>query len=62
MPKGYEYSQEVKKVFFNVIKFVEEEKLGPVIPLFNVNERLSSMLGISMRSVDRMKSEIRKTE
>ncbi len=57
MPKGYEFSQDMKKIFFNVIQFVEKEKFGPVIPLFNVNERLSSMLAISMRSVARLKDE-----
>jgi hypothetical protein len=62
MHKGYEYAQEVKQIFFNIIKFAEEEKLGPVIPLFNVNERLSFMLGISMRSVGRLKSEMMGTK
>jgi L-arabinose isomerase len=59
MPRGHEFSQDMKQIFFNVIKFVEKEKFGPVIPLFNVNERLSSMLDISMRSVERLKSEVR---
>ena len=62
MPTGHQFSQEVKQIFFNVIKFVEKEKFGPVIPLFNVNERLSSMLDISMRSVERLKSEMREIE
>lgn len=62
MPTGHQFSQEVKRIFFNVIKFVEEEKFGPVIPLFNVNERLSAMLDISMRSVERLKSEMREVE
>ncbi len=56
MPTGHEFSHEMKEIFFNVIKFVEKEKLGPIIPLFNVNEqRLSSMLNISMESVERLK-------
>ena len=59
MPRGHEFSQDIKQIFFNVIKFVEKEKFGPVIPLFNVNERLSSMLDISIRSVERLKSEMR---
>jgi hypothetical protein len=42
-----------------VIKFVENEKNGPVIPLSNVNDRLQSMLGISMVSVKRLKQEMR---
>jgi hypothetical protein len=62
MPTGHQFSQEMKQIFFNVIKFVEEEKFGPVIPLFNVNERLSAMLDISMRSVERLKSEMREIE
>jgi hypothetical protein len=51
MPTGHEFFQDIKQIFFNVIKFVEKEKFGAVIPLFNVNERLSSMLDISMRSI-----------
>jgi chromosome condensin MukBEF complex kleisin-like MukF subunit len=62
MPKSYEFSQDMKEIFFNVIQFVEKEKFGPVIPLFNVNERLSSMLAISMRSVERLKSEMKEIE
>ena len=62
MPKGYEFSQDMKKIFFNVIQFVGKEKFGPVIPLFNVNERLSSELAISMRSVERLKSEMKEIE
>ncbi|CAF2999724.1 unnamed protein product [Rotaria sp. Silwood2] len=62
MPKGYEFSQDMKQIFFNVIKFVENEKFGPAIPLFNVNERLSAMLDISIRSVGRLKSEMREIE
>jgi hypothetical protein len=44
MLKGHEFSQDMKQIFFKVIKFVEKEKFGPVILLFNVNERLPSML------------------
>jgi len=62
MPTGHEFSHEMKEIFFNVIKFVEKEKLGPIIPLFNVNERLSSMLNISIRSVGRSRSEMREIE
>jgi hypothetical protein len=42
-----------------VIKFVENEKNGPLIPLNNVNDRLQSMLGISLASVKRLKQEMR---
>jgi L-arabinose isomerase len=62
MPKGQQFSQDMKQIFFNVIKFVEKEKFGTAIPLFNVNERLSAMLNISLRSVERLKSEIRDIE
>lgn len=62
MPKGQEFSHDVKEIFFNVIKFVEKEKFGTVIPVFNVNERLSSMLNISLRSVERLRSEMRDIE
>ena len=59
MPTGYEFSQELKQLVFNVIKFVENEKNGPVIALNNVNGRLQSMLGISLASVKRLKQEMR---
>jgi hypothetical protein len=59
MPTGYEFSQELKQLIFNVIKFVENEKNGPVIPLNNVNDRLESMLGISLSSIRRLKQEMR---
>jgi hypothetical protein len=59
MPTGYEFSQELKQLVFNVIKFVEKEKTGPLIPLNNVNDRLQSMLGISLASVKRLKQEMR---
>ena len=59
MPTGCEYSQKEKQLIFNVINFVESEKNGWKIPLYNVNERLEAMLGISMRSVGRLKSEFR---
>ena len=59
MPTGYEFSQELKQLIFNVIKFVENEKNGPVIPLYNVNDRLESMLGISLAPITRLKQEMR---
>ena len=62
MPTGYEFSQELKQLAFNVIKFVENEKNGPVIPLNNVNDRLQSMLGISLASVKRLKQEMREEQ
>jgi hypothetical protein len=62
MPTGYEFSQELKQLVFNVIKFVENEKNGPVIPINNVNDRLQSMLGISLSSVKRLKQEMREEQ
>lgn len=62
MPTGYEFSQELKQLLFNVIKFVENEKNGPVIPLNNVNDRLESMLGISLASIARLKQEMREEQ
>jgi hypothetical protein len=62
MPTGYEFSQELKQLVFNVIKFVENEKNGPVIPLNNVNDRLESMLGISLPSVKKLKQEMREEQ
>ncbi|CAF1140164.1 unnamed protein product [Didymodactylos carnosus] len=57
MPKGYEFSQEVKQLMFHIINFVESGKNDPVIPLYNVNDRLVKMFGISERSVRRLKQE-----
>jgi hypothetical protein len=57
-----EFSQQVKQIFLNVIKFIEKVKLGSVIAFFNVNERLSSMFDISMGSVERLRSATRKIE
>ncbi|CAF3663608.1 unnamed protein product [Rotaria sordida] len=47
---------------FNVIKFVERERGGCLIPLNNVNDRIKSILGISMSSVERLKREMREQE
>ena len=62
MPTGVEFSQELKQLTFNVIRFVENEKSGTIIPLNNVNDRLQGMLGISLSSVRRLKEEIRQDE
>ncbi|CAF4001303.1 unnamed protein product [Rotaria sordida] len=58
MPKGYEFSQEAKQLMFHIINFVESEKNGPVIHLYNVDDRLVKMLDISERSVRRLKQEL----
>ena len=62
MPTGVEFSQELKQLMFNVIRFVENEKSGTIIPLNNVNDRLQAMLGISLSSVRRLKEEMRQDE
>lgn len=62
MPTGCDFSQELKQLVFHVIRFVENEKNGPVIPLYNVNDRLQSMLGISLTSIKNLKQEMRKEQ
>jgi len=62
MPTGHDFSRETKQMMFNVIKFVEREKGGCIIPLNNVNDRIHSILGISMTSVERLKREMREQE
>ncbi|CAF1362261.1 unnamed protein product, partial [Rotaria sp. Silwood1] len=62
MPTGHDFSQDTKQIMFNMIKFVEREKNGCCIPLNNVNDRIKSILGISMRSVERLKRKIREQE
>ena len=58
MPRGHDFSREEKSLIFSVIRFVENEKSGPTIPLFNVRERLVAMLGISFHSVKNLKHEM----
>ena len=60
MPRGQEFSKEFKQLAFSVIEFVESEKTGPAIPLYNVNQRLQSILQISERSIYRLKQEMKK--
>ena len=62
MPTDVDFSQELKKLMFNVIRFVVNEKLGAIIPLNNVNDRLQAMLGISLSLVRRLKKEMRQYE
>ncbi|CAF4314339.1 unnamed protein product [Rotaria sp. Silwood2] len=45
MRTGHDFSRDTKQIMFNVIKFVEHEKAGCLIPLNNVNNRVKSMLG-----------------
>ncbi|CAF3293648.1 unnamed protein product, partial [Rotaria sp. Silwood2] len=58
MPK--EFSLEFKQMAFSIIDFVEKEKYGPSIALNNVTDRLQAILGISERSVYRLKREMKK--
>lgn len=43
---------------FRVIEFVEREKTGAIIPLYNTSNRLLAMLGISESSLFKLKKEI----
>ncbi|CAF2849109.1 unnamed protein product [Rotaria sp. Silwood2] len=45
-----------------VIQFVRSEKYGIQIPLNNVNDRLCAMLGVSSRSIDNLKKELKEIE
>ena len=45
-----------------MINFVESERNGWKISLYNVNERLKAMLGISMRSVERLQEEFQEDQ
>ncbi len=52
---GQEFSLEMKRLFFRVITFIESEKYGPRIPLYNTFERIQTCLGISIRSISTVK-------
>ncbi len=62
MPKGKEYSKEMKQSMFRIIDFVESEKNGSQIPLFNTTGRLTAMFGISERLVFRLRDEMASLE
>jgi hypothetical protein len=47
---------------FNLIKFVERERSGCLIPFNNVNDRIKSILDISITLVERLKREMREQE
>ncbi|CAF2766409.1 unnamed protein product [Rotaria sp. Silwood2] len=47
---------------YRVIQFVKSEKYGIKIPLNNVNDRLCAMLGVSSRSIDNLKKELKEIE
>ena len=58
MPPVCEYFQQEKQSIFNMINFVESEKNSWKIHLYNANEHLKAMLGISMHSIERLKREL----
>ena len=60
MPK--EFSLEFNQLAFSIIDFVEKEKNGTLIPLNNVTDRLEAMFGVSGRSVNRFKQELKEQE
>ena len=62
MPNGENFTLDLKQLMFRIIKFVEKEKTGPIIPLFNTANRLESKLGISRASVFRLRSEMHSSE
>ena len=62
MPTGQHYSQETKELMLNVIKFIEGEKNGSTIPLYNVNDRIMSALQISHGSLVNLKNELKELE
>lgn len=62
MPSGVHFSIDIKKLIFRVIKFVENEKTGPSIPLYNCNARLVAMLGISEGALLKLKKELKAVE
>ena len=62
MSTGCGYFQKEKQLIFNMFNFVESEKNGWKIPLYNANERLKAMLRISTHSVERLKSRVVKSK
>ena len=58
MPTGINFGSDMKQLMFWIIKFVESEKEGPVIPLCNTTSRLEIMLGVSIATVFRLRNEI----
>ncbi|CAF3355830.1 unnamed protein product [Rotaria sp. Silwood2] len=62
MPRGQHYSEETKEFMFNVIKFIEGEKNGAIIPLYNVNDRIMAALQISHGSLVNLKNELKQLE
>ena len=49
-------------MMFRVILFVENEKDGSTIPLYNVHERCNAMLGISKQSISNLKRDMKELQ
>ena len=62
MPTGINFGSDMKHLMFRIIKFVESEKEGPVIALYNTTSRLAIILGVSRATVFRLRNEIRSLE
>jgi hypothetical protein len=62
MPKGEDLESDVKQLMFRIIKFVDSEKEGTVIPLYNTTGRLEAMLGVSRATVFRLRNEMHSLE
>ncbi len=58
MPTGHGFTVEEKALIFKVIRFCEQEREGPIVPLYNAVERVAKMLDVSERSVNRLKKEM----
>ena len=58
MPKGEDFSIELKMILFRLIDFVEQEGNGVTIPLHRTTVRLMKMLGIEETSIGRLKKEL----
>ena len=60
MPRGQVFFKGFKQLAFSAIEFVESEQTDSPIPLYNVNQKLQSILQISERSIYRLKQEMKK--
>ena len=57
MPKGEEFSIELKMIIFRIIDFIERQRDGVIIPLHKRTAGLMKMLGIEETSVGHLKKE-----
>ena len=57
-----EFSPQTREIVYQIIQFVMSETNGIRIPLNNVNDRLCAMLGVSFRSIDNLKKEMKEIE